>query len=315
MELLIVTIAAGILLLFFALIAVEVWLRRRYGLGDPPLYMKDREIEYLMQPSRRYRRKGRIMRINQWCMRSDEFEKSKASADERRVLVLGDSVVFGGQGVDQALIATSLLQAALGERLGVPVVVGNASAASWGPPNLMNYVRRYGTFEADVIVVVMSSHDYADVPAEVSNVGMMTRPDCKPMCALHEAGARYVSNRRRAARKRRGETQPEPTPSEIEWATRDYGELLRVLKQSGAKVFAVLHPERGELDGAWQEGHERLAAIIEREGIERIDWKPAFVKARDAGQSPHEDHIHPTTLGQRLMFETLLAPIEKALRE
>jgi len=46
-------------------------------------------------------------------------------------------------------------------RLGRPVVVGNASAKSWGPPNELAYLQHFGTLDADVVILELSSHDYA----------------------------------------------------------------------------------------------------------------------------------------------------------
>ena len=43
----------------FALVGLlEVYARVVLGLGDPPLWMADPEIEYLPQPAKRYRRFG-----------------------------------------------------------------------------------------------------------------------------------------------------------------------------------------------------------------------------------------------------------------
>ena len=121
-------------------LAAEVYARVVLGLGDPPLWRADPEIEYLPVPSRSYRRFGNRVSYNAWSMRSGDFPREKASPDEVRVLVLGDSLVNGGVHVDQDALATSLLEQWLRGGLGRSVVVGNVSAGSWGPPNYLAYI-------------------------------------------------------------------------------------------------------------------------------------------------------------------------------
>ncbi|MCZ6851077.1 MAG: hypothetical protein O7F17_05495, partial [Planctomycetota bacterium] len=81
----------------FALLAlVEFFARVVIGLGDPPLWIEDREIEYLPQPSKSYRRFGNRISYNAYSMRSRDFPPSKSDPAEVRVLVVGDSIVHGG---------------------------------------------------------------------------------------------------------------------------------------------------------------------------------------------------------------------------
>ena len=127
-----------------ALCLAEISARTYLGLGDPPLTIRDFSIEYMFAPSRCYRRFGNSICYNQWSMRSDDFASIKTNSIEKRVLVMGDSVINGGALTDQKDLATTLLQQRLSDCLQVPVVVGNVSAGSWGPGNILAYTRRYG---------------------------------------------------------------------------------------------------------------------------------------------------------------------------
>jgi len=75
-----------------------------------------------------------------------------------RVVIFGDSVVFGFDLRDDEL-ATTRLKMALEERLGWPVWVGNAASGGWSPNNIRGFVERFGWFQADMIGFVLNSHD------------------------------------------------------------------------------------------------------------------------------------------------------------
>ena len=170
------TLVRGAFLASFTLLFVlEIISRFAIGLGNPPLYQADAAMEYLLQPSRTYYRFHKRFSVNQYGMRADDFPPRKSTPNELRVLVVGDSIVYGGVRIDQSEIDTELLKRALQQQLGRPVVVGNASAKSWGPPNELAYLKRYGTLDADVVILELSSHDYADAPTFVPVVGVSAR--------------------------------------------------------------------------------------------------------------------------------------------
>ena len=99
-----------VVVLLVLLVLAELYARFGLGLGDPPLWQADPEIEYLPLPSKRYRRFGKEISYNAYSMRSREFGRDKTDPAERRVLVLGDSIVHGGVFVDQKQLTTMLLE-------------------------------------------------------------------------------------------------------------------------------------------------------------------------------------------------------------
>src|SRR5688572_26696934 len=94
-------IVAAVVLGFVGGLTSELFLRARYGLGDPPIIISDPAIEYRYAPNGHYIRRGNRIDINSYSMRSDDLTSTKASAEERRVLVMGDSVINGGAPTDQ----------------------------------------------------------------------------------------------------------------------------------------------------------------------------------------------------------------------
>ena len=81
---------------------------------------------------------------------------------------MGDSVINGGVITEQDSLATSILSK------NTPFQVLNISAGSWGPDNIAAYLHHYGTFKAQKMILVCSSHDSHDNMDFVPVVGKMS---------------------------------------------------------------------------------------------------------------------------------------------
>lgn len=293
----------------------EVFFRFFIGLGSPPLSIADPQIEYLFAPNQTVHRFGHLVHYNTWSMRSDDFPAHKTRTDELRVMVLGDSVVNGGAQTDQSQLATAILQRNLSIRLGRTVVVGNISAGSWGPPNLLAYLRRFGLFDADVVAVVLSSHDYADAPTFEPVVGVHPDfPAHRPWCAAWEALTRYATRSLPGFVRGSNLAEPQSAPPkqrDIDWSISALLDIIRLAEDAGAKVVLAQHLELGELSaGRPAVGHAVIADAVRKVGIEPFDLEPAGTTAQ-----LYRDNIHPNVNGQARMAARLQGPIEKALRE
>lgn len=295
------------------LILAEGVARFGLGLGDPPLWQAHAQIEYIAVPSQRYSRYGNTISYNAYSMRSDEFPQHKQDRHELRVLFFGDSVINGGALTDQAELATEMIKVRLARELERPVVVGNVSAGSWGPPNLLAYARQFGFFDADVVVIVLSSHDHVDEPAFDRVVGPGTRrPEHGPIFALQELFTRflplYLRGRTEAAEPPPIETDDPAVVSRVMTALRD---LIRLARQRGARVIVAQHATFPEVQGKQLPGHAAIQTAATIMGIEPVQCLGAFQEAlRD--EMPYRDRIHPNELGQRLLADTLYEPILNA---
>lgn len=287
----------------------EIIARFSLGLGSPPLWQEDSEIEYLAQPSKSYVRFGNRISYNSYSMRSDEFPEVKTDPNELRVLVIGDSIVNGGAHVDQDALATSILQRKLHEVLNRPVVVGNISAASWGPPNYLAYVNRYGTFDADVAVIVVNSEDYADAPTFEPLTRM--RPQRKPVLALQELIDKYLPRYARKKIRSIG-LKPKPTADQIQMCLGALKEIVGLLRKDGVQVFIAQHLAKNELAGEPDIGHGELGRTIREVEIEPIQLGDYFVKAMEEGVNPFLDRIHPSACGQQIIATVLIEMITSA---
>jgi len=277
------------------------------GLGDPPLVEADPRFEYRYRPGQDLLRFGCRFHTNALGMRSEDWPAERAPG-ERRVLVLGDSVVAGGSLVDQQDLATERLARSLTRSLGAPVRTGNVAAASWGPPNLLAWVEAFGWLGADAVAIVVSSHDADDVPS-FQPLDPRTQPTRRPRSALVEGLTVYLP---------RLWTRPgEAVATSRGEAGRALAALERLLDSAHARgrpVVLALHRERDELGGPEPEGLALQRALAEARGIAVLALAPVFAAAEARGERPYRDGIHPTALGQRLIADALGAPLLDALR-
>lgn len=288
-------VAAALVLLM----AGELICRVGLGLGDPPLYEPHETIEYLPRPGV-YRRFGHRVSINQFHMRSPPVAEATG---ERRVLVLGDSITHGGSKLDDSQIATSRLPALLAEVSPGPWRVLNASCGSWGPENLLEYVRRFGVFGAHVAVVVLNNADAWDVPT-FGPLGDEL-PTRRPLSALVEALTRYLP--RYLARP--AGPAPEPTRADIDRSLAALRQLVALLRERGLGVTIVLHAERAELESGPARGTILLRQTATELGVPIVETGPEMMRV--GVSAAYDGRVHLTAAGQ----EALARVLRQAVRE
>ncbi len=198
------TLWRGLAVAVGGLILLEVLLRAALGLGNPVLYQRDKECGYLFVPSADSTRFFARNHINQFSMRSQDIDPHKPRGT-LRVMVIGDSVVYGTTYVDQSLIFTSLIQDQLAERLHQPVEVLNVSAGGWAPENELAYLRSRGTFEADVVIMELNTGDLTQ-PFSTDDFVVALGLDKKPAFAIEEAWTRYIRPALHRERQENGST-------------------------------------------------------------------------------------------------------------
>jgi hypothetical protein len=265
-------------------VASEIIARTFFGLGDPPLTLRVPKIEYMFKPGE-YHRFGNTISYNEFSMRSSP--PPSKTAGKLHVLVLGDSIVNGGSLTDQKELATERLV----KQLPAGSWVGNISAGGWGPANLTAYLRRFGTFDADVIFVVLSSHDLNDVPTFDHKLGP-DFPETRPAFALEEAYTRYLPrylpilsaspNTMRHLIARRG----------ISCGPDNLVDLVDFLVSTPAQVNFILHPERAELSLGTNHEGQALRNLLNGLGVRYTEMAPHL----DA--SKYRDSIHVNASGQ-----------------
>ena len=298
----------------------ELFCRLVIGLGDPPLYRADARMEYLLQPSKTYYRFHNRFSVNQYSMRADSFPPQKISRNELRVLVVGDSIIYGGVRIDQSEIDTEILKRSLQQEFRRPVVVGNASAKSWGPPNELAYLERYGTLDADVVVLELSSHDYADAPTFVPVVGISADyPDKKPRLALADLFETYLLPR--YLHIGMTPTGIDKTMINAAQSERDIAEcrdaerlFFRFAREHDAKVALTQHLSLPELSGKYQPGYYANQAVAKEENVPYVDDADELRIQLKSGTSPFfsGDSLHLNRSGQAILAHTLQPAVNMA---
>jgi hypothetical protein len=281
-----VAIAIGIAVLLFA--GGEAVARFVLGLGDPPLTIRDPDIEYLFAPNRCYHRFGNRVCYNAWSMRSDDLPAAKADG-ERRVLVLGDSVINGGATTDQADLATEILKKRLG------IVVGNVSAGSWGPANLLAYLKRFGSFDADELVFVFSAHDLTDLPLFEPDLGP-DFPETTPPFALWEAATRYLPRYLGVGTVSSTNSGPRPAVDKAAEGRKVASELLAFARSMAPSLCVVFHHDR-ETIGKTPSEEIAFGEIATAAGAR-------FVSGIETA-SDYRDFIHLNAAGQTALADTI----------
>lgn len=294
--------------------AAELFARYYLGLGTPPLSVEDPQIEYMFKPDQDVYRFGNHFVINHYGMRSNSFPPLR-KGDELRIMVFGDSVLNGGNLTDQADLATTVLQKKLTERTARKVVTGNISAGSWGPGNCLAYANKYGFFDADIVVLVISSHDYADNPT-FQPLNPNTHPTERPFSALSEGITRYLPRYlpHFASSKNIYETDhfAEPATEEVAKGLEDLKKFL-ILSQNSAKFVLVFqHWTRDETKkGVANPGNARIRNLCESIKISPIQLESYFKESIEIGKNPYRDNIHPNQLGQKLIAKAILENLPK----
>jgi hypothetical protein len=280
--------------IFFGLVSAEIFARVVLGLGDPPLTVRDPKIEYMFKPGT-YQRFGTTIVYNEFSMRSPPPPRGDVVGE--RVLVVGDSVVNGGVEIDQRYLASELVR----RSLPAGSWVGNVSAGSWGPANMGAYIRRFGTFGAGHILVVLSSHDLHDVPIFPAALGP-DFPEVRPTFALEEAFTRYLPRYLRLFLSR-----VEAPDSEVLEITKkgdvEVRNLIALLKTSGANFDVFLHPTSSELVSGPDRDGDRLRHVLETLHVDYIDMRPYLIA------SDYRDQIHLNAAGQKKYAQRFLQVI------
>lgn len=292
----------------------EAALRFGAGLGDPPLFDRDPAIEYVLKPSRTYHYRHHAYSVNSHRMRCPEFSARKAEG-ELRVMVIGDSLLEGGGRIDQAELATEQLRIMLSAKFGRPVTVGNISAPSWGPPNQLAFVKQFGLFDAEVVLLVSNSGDYDDVPG-LEALGAVW-PQRSPVLAVQEVLERQLERRFPALAVRMGvltPANPPPTEQREPTAAAALGELIQRVEKSGARFGLVQYWKLSELQGQADVGHGRIAAAASATapGVRIWQTRDAFISG--SGGDPAllfqpGDDVHPSAAGHRELAGVLLEAV------
>ena len=312
----------GVAAVVGGLIVIEASLRL-LGFGNPPLYVSDRQIGYLLAPNQQVRRLGNRMLINQYSMRTQAIAP-QCPANALRILLLGDSIANGGWWTDQNATISALMERQLeeggekkekegkrqekqGRRDGENgVEVLNASANSWGPRNELAYLQRFGTFEAQVVVLLINTDDlFATAPTSLPIGCDRNYPDHKPPLALVEVCHRFLP----AAPVPGMEQVQAEKGDRVRFNLEAIGKIGAIASQHQAQLLLALTPLRRELGETGPREYERKARqrlhdFTAAQNIAYLDFLPSFNQFEQP-ETLYRDHIHLSPQGNQLVSQMI----------
>ena len=293
-----------------SVIVAEGLCRFMFGFGDAPLFQADEDYEYIAQPNQERFRFLCHYKTNSYSQRSE-----KPDSTRKRVLGLGDSVIYGGTWMDQDSLATTIFT----NETGIQML--NISCGSWGPDNCAAYLRKHGTFGASAMFLVCSSHDAYDVMTFEPVVGVYSNyPNKQYISGLWELIDRYLVPYFRTLTRtitKKEDTYVDPDAQvEKKAANRQviqkglkfnpgFDALKHIADSCRIPMIVYLHAELGELqEGKYNDmgqdvinwcdtAHVKLIKGIEREKIEM-----------------YHDAIHFNEKGQRHLADEMKKSIE-----
>ena len=289
---------------------LELGLRFGVGLGDPPLVTTHPDIEYTLVPSATYTRFGNRIDVNAFGMRSPAHT-GDALPQERRILLIGDSVIYGNHFLDQSeTIATQMTQRlkALPELAECQPLTMAAAASSWGPVNQAAFVAQTGTLAADVAILVVSAHDLYDTPNETSDTRSLIPYRLRPSFGALDDALQIAYERLR----RRLVSHPADAPAALRQA-RTLEALERLhqhLRQDGVPFLLVYHPIIPERKTGMRAAHTIFESWARAAEVPFV----TLTQPDLAAPGMYRDHIHPAAPGAAAIAGHLVAQSMDYLR-
>ncbi len=299
-------IVAALLVLGIAVLAGVEVAARLSGIGDFPVYLDDPGIGYILAPGQH----GVFLRRNRW-----EFNEYSMGAGpfrpegRRNVLLLGDSLVLGGNPLDQP----QRLGPTLERELGTPWAVWPSGAESWSASNEATYIQRVpeAVSRMEWLVWVLNDGDFQGRSVWRSD---LLNPRRHPRWLGLYAFEKYVWLDRLAPRLPAWFPQPTPPDPEavlpFDRRFPAFQEFVRELRRSrpGLHVCIVWYPEVAELapppGDFYPAMSARLGAFAAAEGCAFVD----LARAPGWGPGDYRDILHPSAAGNAA-FARILKPL------
>jgi hypothetical protein len=247
------------LLSLVALVLLAEGVARTKGFAHPVLYVADPDIGYYPQPSAELIRYGGRITTNKFGMRSAEVDREKPPG-VFRVLMIGDSTLYGGSYVDQEDTYSTQVEKHLngsydGGSAPKPPAEGSSDGRSgpkppgkvevlamgcngWGPFHERGFVKKYpDAFQADLVLVHMPIDDVVR-----PLYGLMEVPffavQTPPRFALEEIFNHLVWRYRAEGSGKDEEWQAK----QAQYGIREYGALVDDLRRAGSEVMLFVLP-------------------------------------------------------------------------
>lgn len=294
----------------FSSLILEVITRRYIGLGTPILYESYDGMEYKLKPNQNIKRFGNKIKINNASMRTSHNIVRKNFSEKKRILIFGDSVLYGTSLITQEKIATSLLSNKIKDKY----EIYNISAGSWGPGNWVQYIKEYGLFNADKVVFLINSLDLVDLPSKDFRISDINRPTSNPPFAIWELINRYIFPRVKLILNNKftnfininNKKNDSNLDTKINEGIFNLNEAISLVQANSIKLIAIQYWNKEEFEsGLPIQYHSIINELLRNKNINSIQSFPYFEKCSNNGLELFEDSIHPNEKGQACLAYVL----------
>jgi hypothetical protein len=278
---------------------------------DVPTYNVDKEIGYVVKPGQ----SGSFLRKNRWVFndRSMGTEENRAPTKHANILVIGNSIVMGGNPYDQKDKVGPLIQQGMGSDYSVwPIAAGG-----WTNLNESVYLERNSdvTAAANFFVWEYMSDGLSGLRPWP---GDYVCPREQPTWATWYVFRRYVVPRLTSVPTSElppvGDAGPDNLKHfEAEVTRLSKATLSNVTKRASPGIL-FLYPTQEEY-GAMKRGEEWLPERSELERICRANGLKLIDVARnpDWNETLYRDGLHPTATGNAVLARILTRAIQDRL--
>ncbi len=298
----------SVVVLGIGLLCVGELILRAYGFGNAVLYIADDMAGFYPACNQNvYRLGGRVI-TNEFGMRAPSYTREKPPG-VFRILMLGDSTLYGGQYLNQDELYARLLERKLRqERPGQEIQVFNMGVNGWGPFNELGFVQKFGTFDADVCVLCLPVDDFRRPKIHMWDTPYF-RASAPPRLAYEEV--LYHLNWRR--RSRTQVMSPEEKAAQIELGISAYIDLIKLLRQAGCEVLIEVLPSRtagttNTVPAAEQQLWERFRRTLKEEGLDAC-FPAGLFADKGAEDELYHDNLHLHVLGHKIYADHLFGSI------
>jgi hypothetical protein len=283
------------------IIVLEIYLHDGWGFCDLVLMRESDKFEYIAQPNQNRYRFGKHIRYNKYSMRSDDLHPS----DDIRILGFGDSVLNGGMETDHDSLATTIIERILDSQYeGRSIRCLNISCANWSPDNCFAYMEEYGDFDADVIFLVVNSHDAYEVMDFRKTVDVHSDfPSKQSLSSIYEMGEYFIS--RIFASKQNVSDHKIKNSDSFNPGFRSFRDYSHA---KSIPLLVYLHPDRDEIaNNKYGDGGEEIIRFCRDSDIPIIDG------LKHENISSFADAIRLNDRGQRRLANALMPEIKRLL--
>jgi hypothetical protein len=296
------------ILVVAALVVMVELVLRGLGFGHTVLYIADPEIGYYPQPNVSLRRYGGQVSTNQFGMRSPPVSREKP-AGTFRVLMLGDSTLWGGSYIDQEEMYATLVRKGLNAKgLPGPVEVLVMGVNGWGPYHEHGFVRVFGTMDADLTIVNLPIDDVTRPLYGLASVPFFA-VQSPPKLAMEEV-ANHLMWRYRSEH---AGIDPKWEQRQARHGINEYGLLADDLMKAGSEVMFFVLPGRDPGFGKPQLKHywmwrKELEGELKKRGVKSFFPRGLF-RGQGEPDAIYHDYVHLNTPGHRIYAEFMQAKI------